>query len=1505
MEQGYSNPASPAEVITSPTPAWSAEAEPTPAASRDAQVKEAGRAAASGWKMIDKAKSDRLLRKRWSAVNRTIRGSVLHGPAVGATGQSVADVYSSALLLSVLRELSDSMPEYRRLPVVETRDHEILPRVYAMARTYLQAAGFAFDEREFVRFLLGVQEVAGLALGELWALRAMLQLALLEQIGGAAQPSGREGKNSFSVGGLIDVFRALAYAPWRDICEQLSEVDRVLRDDPSGAYPRMNPQSRDDYLMAVRELGRASPVAEPEIARRAVALARSAQQEWISNPRVRDRHGHVGYYLVGHGRTLLEQQIACRPPFAERVRATILAWPEIYYFVGLEVLTLAILAFLLLGARSPASLMAGLLLVSLPASEAAWGVMNQLAAFILRPCVLPKLDFSNGIPAECATMVVVPTLLLNEKYVREMVQGLEVRFLANRESNLYFALLTDAPDAALSSDPGDELVTLCSSLIGELNRRYASRGSPFFLFHRFRTFNPSEGAWMGWERKRGKLLDFNDLLRADGDSFPVKVGDLSVLPRIKYVITLDSDTQLPRGVAGKLVGTLAHPLNRAVVDPLTRTVVAGYGILQPRVGISIQSANRSLLAAIYSGQTGLDPYTRAISDIYQDLFGEGNFVGKGIYEVDVLRQVLKNRFPTNAILSHDLIEGSYARAGLVSDIEVVDDYPTHFNAHSRRKHRWVRGDWQIMLWLLPRVPNALGKKVSNPLSLLSRWRILDNLRRSLVEVATFALLLAGWFSLPGSPRRWTLAVIVLLLLPVYLQLLFSLLKLKPGENVQGKLREIADNFVSDQINVFFFLAFLTHQTLVMLDAILRTIVRVTITRKNLLEWETAAQATAATKRTPVDVYLAWTPWLSLFIGLLLAVLHRAALPQALPLLVLWACAGPLARWLDRPLPLGRTKISEQQERFLRGACLRTWRFFRQSTEESSHGLVPDNIQENPARVAHTISPTNLGLLLNAQLAACEMGYLTLPEFVRAAEKILETARRLRRFNGHFVNWYSTQTLEPLNPQFVSTVDSGNLACSLWTLKHGCLQAIAGPLLRASSWQGLGDCLALLQELASAGGFAPAKTVLDNVTGRLSLVRDHPEAWINTLPQLAQELEQLKHAAPKSAAEAEEWDWWLHETVRRMDTMADLLVRFTPWLSPHSQTLVNGMRGKLREPTLSTVWSEGAELDLALGKVLENAASDTDIRSQATLLRRRLPLALAEADKLRNRLARLADEADRLVQEMDFRFLYNCARKLFSIGFSLERQKLEPSHYDLLASEARSAAFVAIAKGDVPQDAWFQMGRPQALWEGQSFLLSWSGSMFEYLMPTLWLEQYPRTLLDHTARVVVRCQEAWVKPMALPWGTSEAAFQTQDAEGRYQYRAFGVPVLALNPGPKDDIVISPYAAFLALPVDPESAVKNLMDMQRRQWLGKMGFYDAVDFTPERAKSRGGTVVRTWMAHHQGMSLLAICNLLTDGAVQKLFHSEPAVAATELLLHEKPLLAVHPLRRATRADAPPAR
>jgi cyclic beta-1,2-glucan synthetase len=688
--------------------------------------------------------------------------------------------------------------------------------------------------------------------------------------------------------------------------------------------------------------------------------------------------------------------------------------------------TLCLVFFLLYHLGIVIPFLAGLLLL-IPASHAAIGIVNHLTNILVPPRRIPRLDFSDSIPPEFTTLVAVPCLLLSEAEVRRNVEALEIRYLGNRDPHLHFALLTDSPEASQPFDHHDELVGMCSTLIQELNQKYAldEEGS-FFHLHRHRVYNPAEGCWMGWERKRGKLIDLNNLLLGTFDSFPVKVGDVSVLPRVRYVITLDSDTKLPPGTAHRLVGALAHPLNQAVVDPKTSTVVEGYAILQPRVSISVESSRRSRLAAIYSGQTGFDIYTQATSDVYQDLFGEGSFAGKGIYEVDTFQRVLGKRFPTNALLSHDLIEGAYARAGLISDIVVIDDYPSHFSAYCRRLHRWVRGDWQIMRWLFASVPDYYGRQAPNPLTFLSKWKIFDNLRRSLNDIGLFLLMILGWTVLPGGPVYWTLVTLALLLMPTYSHLLFSLLGIRRGKNWRGYLRGQVNDLVSGHLHVFVMLAFLPHQALVMMDAIARTLIRLTLTHSNLLEWETAAEAELGKRKTPVETYLTLMPWLSLAIGMTLAVVRPASLFIALPILGIWLMADFFTDWVNRqPLEV-KPRLNPERECFLRLAGLRTWRYFREFSNAEYRWLIPDNIQENPPLVAARLSPTNLGLLFLGYLAAYELGYMTSREYAEAFERTLESTKQLPRHKGHLFNWYDIQDNRPLEPRYVSTVDSGNL-----------------------------------------------------------------------------------------------------------------------------------------------------------------------------------------------------------------------------------------------------------------------------------------------------------------------------------------------------------------------------------------------------------------------------------------------------------------------------------------------
>jgi len=1393
---------------------------------------------------------------------------------------------NARLLYSTLLDVAESARTTKALPQAYGRNGERIPRVLEVAKEYLEATDYRFDERSFTAYVDAYQETTVLDLDELWALAASLKLILLEAVAERSPKVLQDRQGSYGLGACIRSLHDVGEISWKELLEPLILFDRVLREDPQGAYARMDFDSRDVYRNAVANIARYSRHTEMDVALEALSLAREGWQRKFDDPRIAARRSHVGYYLLGEGSGLLQQRTQFRPPLTQRIQAFMRQHRDGYYLGGIQLLTLAMMVAVLLGVvgsmGSPGMVLLALAALFLPCSQAAVEVMNYITTAMLPAQILPKLDFSEGIPGECVTLVAVPALLLNERQVHKLVEDLEIRYLGNRDTNLHFALITDLRDSVQAAAEDDPLVSLCAELIAKLNDKYAGQSTgSFLLLHRHRVYDEREGVWMGWERKRGKLQDLNKLLRQQYDSFPVKVGNTAILPQVRFVITLDADTELPRGTAQRMVGALAHPLNRAIVDNRRNIVVSGYGILQPRVGVSVHSAARSRLANIYSGQTGLDIYTHAVSDVYQDLYGEAIFAGKGIYEVDTLHQVLDGRFPCNALLSHDLVEGAYARAGLASDIELIDDYPSHYSAYNRRKHRWLRGDWQVAGWLSSRVPDQTGDYVANPISLISRWKILDNLRRSLVEPATFLLLLLGWMVLPGRAAHWTLAAIAVVFLPAWLQCGLNLLRSLKSRKMEAA-RNALNAFSTQNASLFLNFTFLAHQTLLSLDAITRALVRRMITRKRLLEWETAAEAELGSRRrTPVDFYLDWTPALALAVMVSVASMHPRALLQAMPILLLWASSKELAKWLNRPPRLTRCQVTPQDQLLLRRTALRTWRYFAEFSTEEHNWLIPDNVQETPARVAARMSPTNLGFLLNARQVACEFGYMTVPEFALLTGRTLQTVHRLPRYRGHLLNWYDTRTLVPLPPLFVSCVDSGNLMASLWTLQQGCLERLQRPVLERNLAQGFLDHLLVLGDV----GGIPRRIA----SGLASVA--HQEDWLERMLALPESV--FDHLAETANEEtAVEAGWFAREVGRRIRHLKETARFYAPWMLPEFACLRT-------DSALQLSGSEGVSLEqlpqfmdrlaIRLQLAMENLETAPERKALYQALMAILPDARSHAAQLIHDLQDLAHQAARLAEEMDFRLLLNRRRKLLSVGFDVESQKLHSACYDLLATEARVAVFAAIAKEDIAQEAWFLLGRAHTLAYGRPVLISWTGTAFEYLMPGLWMRTYRNTLLERSRMAAVRSQQDYAARRHIPWGISESAyFQTDDA-GNYQYHAFGLSRLALHKDELEALVISPYSTVLALSVDPCGSLRNLHDMAGQGWLGAYGFYEAADYTPslQHPRRHGHELVRCWMAHHQGMSLLSIANFLHAGVVRRWFHSNPYVQATELLLNEKPV------------------
>ena len=1310
----------------------------------------------------------------------------------------------------------------------------------------------------------------------------------------------QQAADQVSISNSIGSLRILGATDWRKFVESVSMVEQTLREDPVGVYPKMEFATRDHYRRTVEKIARRSPLAESEVARQAILLAQASVTRGDDDQRTR----HVGFYLIDQGLPQLERAAHMRGSIAGGLRGPSGRFPPFVYLGGIAVLAAIGAAGLVARVAAdggPRWLLAVVGTLSLLCtSRLAVALVDWLATLLTTPHLLPRLDYSEGIPRQSRTLVVIPSMLASAAAIADLLEGLEVRFLANQDENLGFALLTDFLDARAETLPEDEaLVLLVKGKIEELNAKYGSRsGGPFLLFHRPRRFNARERTWMGYERKRGKLAALNACLRRAGPAagsladFSLVVGNTAGLSEVKYVITLDTDTQLPRDAARQLVGAIAHPLNQAVFDARTQRVRAGYGILQPRMAESL-SGIRSRYAQLWGSEPGLDPYTRAVSDVYQDLFGEGSFIGKGIYDVDAFERALAGRFPENRILSHDLVEGCYARSGLLTDVQLYEVYPPRYGADVVRRRRWIRGDWQIAFWTLPwvRAPRTGWQK--NPLPLLARWKIFDNLRRSTVPVAATLLLLLGW-SVLLRPWLWTLAVLgVFLISPIVVSLVDILRKPRDvllAQHLTGCGRSAALRFAQ----VGFAFACLPYEAGFSLDAILRTSFRVLLSRRRLLEWGLASDTKAGARSSLADLAASfrtmWTaPVLSAATLLCLACFRPEALALAGPILALWLASPALAWWSSRALPRRVSQLTGDDARFLAGVARKTWGFFETFVGPKDHWLPPDNVQEQPAAViAHRTSPTNMGLSLLANLAAHDFGFISTGRLVERTSNALHAMTSLPRHRGHFYNWYDTQSLEPLRPHYVSSVDSGNLGGHLLTLRQGLLALLDEPMVGPRLFAGMAATLPLVTD--DAADAAPRE--IAGVKAALSLATDAPPL---TLAATRRSIESIAKAADslatRLAADAVvSAHTWAQALVRQcQDALADLAF-IAPWTSlPAAPAGVDGAAILDRIPTLRELATAASRLPPAGADGLALGATEALDWAE----RQRL---IAEGShRAGKRIAvvqRLAATAGELAQ-MEYGFLFDPMRHLLAIGYNVDDRRCDASFYDLLASEARLSTFVAIAQGQLPQESWFALGRRLTSEGGKPILLSWSGSMFEYLMPVLVMPTYEGSLLDQTCQTAVERQIEYGAQRGVPWGMSESGYNLVDAHLNYQYRAFGVPGLGLKRGLAEDLVVAPYASLLALMVAPEAACKNLHRLVVDGCEGSYGFYEAIDYTSSRLPpGQSSALVKSFMAHHQGMGLLSLAYLLLDRPMQKRFEADREFQATTLLLQERIPKAVAP-------------
>jgi cellobiose phosphorylase len=1286
-----------------------------------------------------------------------------------------------------------------------------------------------------------------------------------------------------SISNSIGSLRFLGTMDWQEFVETMSVVEQTLRQDPADIYGKMEFATRDQYRHTIEKIAKRSRFTEAEVAQQALALAQTHHGTGDS------RHGHVGFYLIGGGLAALEKQAGMRRPWIEAFQQTSRASPLTSYLGAIAAIALVCTA-LLLERASYHGVHGGVLvalgvLALLGSSQLALSLVNWVATLVTRPHPLPRMDFKEGIPADARAIVVVPTLVYSKENVDDLFEQMEVRFLANRDPNLKFCLLTDFADARTEKMPNDDaLVEQLKRCTAHLNHKYAngSPHTPFLLLHRPRMWNPQEGVWMGYERKRGKLEDLNRFLRGGArEKFSVVVGDTSELESIRYVITLDTDTQLPRDAAAQFIATMQHPLNRPRVDTQRGRVVEGYGILQPRVAVALPSENASRYEKLCGGEPGIDPYTRTVSDVYQDVFFEGSFIGKGIYDIDVFEQVLGGRLPENKILSHDLLEGCYIRAGLLSDAQLYEAYPTRYSEDVTRRQRWIRGDWQLISWLAGRVPGRSGKRERNPLSLLSRWKLFDNLRRSLTAPALVLSLITAWRWLP-DPWLWTGAVLTVIFLPPLVSMLYDLCR-RPddtlwSQHVRASIRRAGLHFS----HAILMLAFLPYEAYFSMDAILRSLWRSYVTHRRLLEWRASALARQAdgTFSTWRTMWIA--PVLALFIGGWLLGWRPASLPPAALFLLAWLVSPAIADWISRPIERKSAQLSPEQNQFLQKLARRTWAYFDRFVGPEDNWLPPDNMQEHPVQViAHRTSPTNIGMALLANLSAVDFGYITVGQMMERTTNTLGSMDQLERHHGHFYNWYDTQTLKPLHPVYISTVDSGNLAGHLLTLQSGLTGLYDAPVLGPQIIDGIVATAQVLQETLAAAAQAgdPAMPLIDGATV-LAALSPAPDA--TNLQQLHAWLLRVSAAIdefqPHAATHSEAAAMWATSLAQQCHAALDELAALTPWAALPADAIFDTSMAHM--PTLR----ELAALARASASIAVNdLAPDERDRQQ-----RLAELFEQGSTTAHERMRALADMAQRCggFAQMEYRFLYNPTTNLLAIGYNVTDRRLDASYYDLLASEVRLASFVAIAQGQLPQEHWFALGRQLCIVAGKPVLLSWSGSMFEYLMPLLVMPNYPSTLLDQTYQSVIDAQIDYAKQRNVPWGISESGYNTVDASLNYQYRAFGVPGLGLKRGLADDLVIAPYASMMGLMVQPEASCANLQKMADLGFMGRYGFYEAVDYTPSRLpRGQSHAIVRSFMVHHQGMGFLALSYLLHDRPMQRRFESDPLLQSTLLVLQER--------------------
>lgn len=1211
---------------------------------------------------------------------------------------------------------------------------------------------------------------------------------------------------------LIVSLREINQVDDEKLFENLSTLEQLLLKDPEDIYRSMDSDSRGLYRGVLEKLAYRYGIQEKLIGEACLTLATEGRDDLNCSH-------HVGAYIIGKGFPLLKARI-----LNKQVPKSITDkknYNGLLYFC-ICIIALLGVVWLFISALMPkgdTGLSYQGILLTLIAAPILIGIALELTNNIVTRLIpvqkLPSMDYMKEIPDTARTFVVMPVIVSSRTQALEYLNRLQKYYLANSQNNLYFALLADYSDADQRTLPEDEIIK--EALIrrtNELNEKYPGEQQRFSLFIRYRSWNRSEDCFMAWERKRGKLEEFNSLLFGAEDeetTFSTILCDREILTTFKYVITLDSDSSLIRDNASKLVGLIDHPLNRPVMDLVNLKVKEGYAIIQPSVRNHIADRKSSFFQKQFGGQTGLVHYATLVSDVYQDVFGQGSYIGKGIYHINAFHQILRNAIPENTVLSHDLLESCYVRTAFAGTVNILDNFPNSVLAYARREHRWIRGDWQLIPWIF-RKKNLSG---------ISRWKMLDNLRRSLVPVCKTILILLNIVFFPEEYYVYLPVVFFSELL----NLLILLINIILNKINRPRLMLVRKKLGKDTLNILARAltetALIPYKAFITTDAVLRTLYRVFVSRKNLLKWKTSESIEKSILGSRKD-YLR-NMWIQIVVAVGLAaliILRKPPLPGVLlylTLALLWGFSYELAYRISQPGESGKRDELPGEE-LLYETARRIWQFFRDFTTRENNWLCPDNYQfVNKVKVTSKTSPTNIGLQLLSILSARDFGFETLSSTIDYLENTLYTVAVLPKWRGHLFNWYNIKTLEVLNPQYISTVDSGNFCGDLIALKYGILEQKTLPII--------------------------SRTMIAELKEKLRLSKV---------------------------------DIKLREDYR---TMGDFLKD----ISDIREYLKNKERSPWEDPAMTRELLRSIELFQQEIKDFE--LEDTGFHADITLLQM-LQVDNDYARSLVERIKGLNVTIDNMLENVDFKFLYNPGRRLFHIGYHVSSQTLDAGCYDLMASESALTSFLAIARGEAPVKHWYKLGRPLTMVKGIPTFVSWSGTMFEYLMPRLLLQDYEGSVFEETSKAAVLQQIRYARHKGIPWGISESQYFRFDLDSNYQYRAFGVTGLRLQPSLRDSLVVSPYSTMLALEYAEEEALYNLTRLKEMGVYGNYGFYEAVDFNgPDPVSMTPYCVVKSFMAHHQGMSLIAVNNYLHNGIMRTRFHSEPFVRATEVLLEEK--------------------